>query len=285
MDSLDSFVNKDLIQRELEHSEVYFYLDKYMDKRIYSVTDLPGKQSVKHNHTIWVFWMQGMDCASGLVQKCYESVCRNKPDGYEVVLLTGENLDEYIQLPEFIWGKYRAGNISTTHLSDVIRLELLCTYGGTWIDATVFCSKRIPDYMVSGDMFLFKSSRMDNIVLKMSNWWISADKSNRLIHATRNVLLSFWENETDIHNYFLFHIIMSRLINEDLGCRIVFQDIPYFSNSNPHFLSSKMGAEFDENEWKIIKDISGVHKLSHKRRYLRGDVYNYYQALLDGRLQ
>lgn len=285
MDSLGRFVHKEHIQHELEYSEVYFYLDKYMDNGIYSVADLPGNESVKKNHTIWVFWMQGMEHAPKLVQKCYESVCRNKPDGYDIVLLTSENLDDYIQLPGFIREKYRAGNITTTHLSDVIRLELLCTYGGLWIDATVFCSRRIPDYMAGGDMFLFKDTLMDNLVIKMSNWWIFADRSNRLIHATRNVLLSFWENETDVHNYYLFHIIMSKLIDEDLGCRVIFQSIPYFNNGNPHVLHGKMGSEFDENEWKIIQDISCVHKLSYKQRHLQGDLYSYYQAMLDGRLQ
>lgn len=285
MDSLDGFVHKDFIQRELEYSEVYFYLDKYMDKKIYSVSDFPGKEFVKLNHTIWIFWMQGMEYAPELVQKCYESVCKSKPYGYEVILLTSGNLDAYIQLPEFIWKKYKDGCITTTHLSDIIRLELLCTYGGTWIDATVFCSRCIPDYMVSGDMFLFKASLMDDIVLKMSSWWMSADRSNRLIHAARNVLFSFWDNETNIRNYFLLHIIMSKLIDEDYECRLIFQGIPYISNSNPHVLQGKMSMEFDENEWEVIRNISGVHKLTYKQRYLRGDVYNYYQALLDDRLR
>ena len=33
-----------------------------------------------------------------------------------------------------------SGQITKTHLSDLLRLELLIRYGGTWIDATVFCT-------------------------------------------------------------------------------------------------------------------------------------------------
>lgn len=285
MDYLEKFVHRDLIENELEYSEIYFYLDKYITPQIYTIENLKGKKSVRQNHVIWIFWKQGMGQAPKLIQKCFESVCRNKPKDFDIVLLADNNLNDYIQLPDFIWEKYKKGYITTTHLSDIVRLELLCTYGGCWIDATVFCSGAIPDYMVNREMFLFKASMMDNVVLKMSSWWLTAEKSNRLVHATRKVLYSFWKHEDSIRNYYIFHTIMSKLIDEDSLCKNIFYNIPYFNNGNPHVLYSKMSVEFDEEEWRIIKDISAIHKLSYKRRYLQGDFYNYYQALLDDKLQ
>lgn len=282
---LEQFVHKDHIKEELEYSGVYYYLSRYVNGSTYTIADLPGKKSVKQNQTVWIFWMQGMDNAPKLIRKCYESVCRNVPEGFDIVLLTGINLREYIQLPEFIWEKYRKGYITTTHLSDIIRLELLCTYGGCWIDATVFCSEAIPAYMVSGDMFLFRDTIMQNVVTKMSSWWLYADKSNRLIHATRNLLYSFWEEENIIHNYYLLHIIMSKLVDEDTACRGIFSRIPYFNNGMAHILFGKLGTEFDEREWEIVKDISVIHKLSYKYKFLQGDIYNFYQALLDDKLR
>lgn len=285
MEGLEKFVHRELIERELKHSEVYRYLDGYMDKAIFTVDDLQGNASVRLGRTIWILWLQGMENAPRLVQKCYESVCRNKPDGFDVVLLTSENLDKYIQLPEFIWQKHRKGYIITQQLSDLIRLELLCTYGGCWMDATVFCSGKIPEYMVSDNMFLFKTSSMENVVLKMSSWWLAGGRSNRIFHATRKLLHSFWEKEEDVHDYFLFHIAMSKIIDQDTASGAIYRSIPYFNNGNPHVLMRKLEMEFDEKEWEIIKDISVVHKLTHKQRYLQGDIYNYYQALLEDRLQ
>ena len=285
MEGLEKFVHRELIARELEHSEVYHYLDRYMGKDIFLADDLQGNSTVKPGHTIWILWLQGMEHAPRLVQKCYESVCRNKPDDFEVVLLTEENLNEYIQLPEFIWKKHREGKITTPHLSDLIRIELLCTYGGCWMDATVFCSGKIPEYMVSENMFLFKTSSMENVVLKMSNWWLAGGKSNRIFQATRKLLHLFWENEEEAHNYFIFHIAMSKIIDTDSASGALYRDIPYFNNGNPHVLMRKLDMEFDEREWEIIKDISVVHKLTHKQRYMQGDIYNYYQALLDDKLQ
>ena len=285
MEFLEKFVHKDLIENELEYSEIYFYLDKYMTSQIYTIEDLKEIKSVRQNHTSWIFWKQGMEQAPKLIQKCFDSVCRNKPKGFDIVLLSDDNLNDYIQLPDFIWEKYKKGYITTTHLSDIIRLELLCTYGGCWIDATVFCSGIIPDYMVNREMFLFKASKMDNVVLKMSSWWLTAEKSNRLVHVTRKILYSFWKQENNIRNYFLLHAIMSKLIDQDSLCKSIFYNIPYFNNGNSHVLHSKMPVEFDEEEWRIIKDISVIHKLSYKQRYLQGDIYNYYQALLDDKLR
>lgn len=283
MDILDQFVHGDFIAQELDFSESYKYLDLYMDFNREAVqrTDIKRNKSVKFNHTIWIYWMQGMENAPRLVQKCYESVYRNKPQDFEIILLTDRNLNQYIDLPDYIQDKYEKGYITITHLSDVIRLELLHTYGGCWIDATVFCSGKIPEYMLKGDMFVFKlASVLTDPVLKMSSWWISVVQGNRLIDLTRQALYKYWQSETSICNYFLFHIIMSKLIDENWECRDIFQRIPYFNSGHAHVLQGKLGAEYKEEEWQTIKNIASVHKLTYKRRYLQGDIYNYYMALL-----
>lgn len=287
MDILERFIHRDFIERELKFSEFYRYLDRYkrIETEVFQNADIERNESVKLNGTIWQFWDQGLEYAPELVKKCHESVCRNMPNGFEVVLLSKKTLSDYIHLPDYIWDKYEKGYISTTHLSDIIRLELLCTYGGCWVDATVFCSDRIPMYMLTGNMFVFKlPAVLSSSVVKMSNWWISSDKANKLIHLTRQMLYEYWKQEIDAGNYFLFHIIMSKLIDEDPDCGSVFQKMPYFNSGNAHVLQGKLGAQYDEEEWQVIRNASCVHKLTHKNKYLQGDIYNYYSALLTDKL-
>lgn len=285
MDILDKFVNKRLIERQLLHSEVYHYLDKYREKGSFIVPELKGNKGIRLNRTIWIYWQQGMGHAPELVRRCYESVCGNKPEDFDIVLLSNKNLSQYIKLPDYICEKWDAGYITTTHLSDLIRMDLLCTYGGCWIDATVFCSGKIPRYMLSGDLFFFQLAAPETFsVLKMSSWWIYSNRNNRLLHLTRQMLLRYWEKETDIRSYYLLHIVMSKIIDEDWASRESFQGIPFFNSGNAHVLQSKLGAVYNENEWEVIKEVSSVHKLTYKTRYLRGDLYNYYSALMEGRL-
>ncbi len=37
-------------------------------------------------------------------------------------------------------------------------------------------------------------------------------------------------------------------------------------NEMPHILFDRIGWEFNEDDWEILKDISRVHKLSYKQR-------------------
>ena len=54
----------------------------------------------------------------------------------EIVLITQDNLFNYVQFPDYILKKWEAGVITNTHFSDLLRLELLIKYGGTWSDET-----------------------------------------------------------------------------------------------------------------------------------------------------
>lgn len=282
MNNLEQFVHKEFIKQELEFSELYHYLDKYMKEDIFNLPDLEMDKDIKVNRTIWILWMQGMENAPLLVKKCYESVHKYKPENYDLIVLTEENLDKYIKLPQYIWDKYKTGIISVTHLSDIIRIELLCAYGGCWIDSTVFCMNQIPSFMLSGNMFMFKlQGVVTNPVLKMSSWWIYTKKNNRIMNAVRSVLHEYWRDENDIQNYFLLHILMSKIIDEDSSSKAIFEAIPYFNSGNAHVLWAKMEQPYVKSEFDMIKQISIIQKLSYKKRFLKGDVYNYYNAIID----
>lgn len=271
------------VRSELEYRRVYNYLDKYT-KKLNVEFKYDAQQHIKVNRTIWVCWLQGMENAPELVKMCYESVVRNKPEGYEVILITQENILEYIQLPTYIWEKYEKGIITKTHFSDILRVELLYAYGGCWIDATVYCSTNIPTYMVSGDMFIFKWSLMDQSTLSISSWWIYAKKGNEIIKELRKMIYNYWEVEKKLRNYFLFHIMFKKIVQSNSFNKSSFDSILYVNNSNPHILSRKMELAFDEEEWEIIRTQSPVHKLTYKHNVLQGDIYNYYMALMDNRL-
>lgn len=272
----------DGIRREIEYQHTYRYLNRYRKKHHWD--DAEAREDVAENKTIWICWLQGMECAPALVQRCYQSVMEHKPEGYDIVVITKENMKEYIDLPEFVWEKYREGVISNTHLSDIFRIQLLHTYGGCWVDATVYVSGKLPKYLFEGNLFLYKWSLLDRSVLQMSSWWMAATKGEKVICDVRDMLFSYWEKEERLRDYFLLHIIFSKVINEDSFNLATFRSIPYVCNSVPHMLSRKMEFEYDEEEWAHIKNMSPVHKLSNKRNYLRGDIYNFYTALLEGKL-
>ena len=110
----------------------------------------------EHSNKVWVCWLQGMEKAPDIVKKCYQSLLDNL-NGKEIVLLTDENYKDWVSFPNHIQEKIDNGTIYRTHMTDLLRLELLEHYGGTWIDATVFCSgKNIPSFIWDSDFFIYQ---------------------------------------------------------------------------------------------------------------------------------
>lgn len=55
----------------------------------------------KNNNRIWVCWFQGMENVPALVQKYYQSLKENLTD-LEIVLITSDNMLDYVQFPDYI---------------------------------------------------------------------------------------------------------------------------------------------------------------------------------------
>lgn len=77
-----------------------------------------------HSNKVWVCWLQGIDNAPELVKTCFASLCKYLKDR-EIVLLTNENIHDYVQLPVFIEEKHKRGIIPVAQYTDLLRLELL----------------------------------------------------------------------------------------------------------------------------------------------------------------
>lgn len=274
----------DPIKSELGYRRVYKYLDRYVKQLGKEMPEGKCNADVKIDKTIWVLWFQGIDKAPALVRRCYESVCENKPDDFDVVLLSEKNLDDYVKLPDYIWKKHKKGIISRTHLSDILRVELLYNYGGCWIDSTVYCSEKIPRYLIEGDFFMFRGSLHNKSVHKGSNWWIYAKQNIKLVRDMRELYFLYWKNEVKLRDYYLFHIMLSKLTDIDNGHRAMFFSMPYVNNSNSHVFYGKLGLGYDEKIWEHIKTISPIHKLSYKKRFIQGDLDTFYMRLIEKKL-
>ena len=225
----------------------------------YSKEEYPMQKSNK----VWVCWMQGLEQAPALVQRCYRSLQDNLK-GKEIVLLTESNFDQYVHIPDFIIEKLHKGIITRTHFSDILRLELLIQQGGTWIDATVFCSGGdIPKYMMEDEFFIFQKVKpgSDGSAINMSSWFMSAWSNHKFLLATRELLYAYWRKNDRMIDYFLLHLFM--MIVKDYYMEEWKQIIPY-PNSLPHVLQLMQFEKFDHRRWNAACKASPFHKLTYK---------------------
>lgn len=215
------------------------------------------------SNKVWVCWLQGMEQAPILVQRCYRSLQENLPDR-EIILLTEENYSQYVTFPAHIAEKIASGVITRTHFSDLLRLELLINHGGTWIDATVFCSGgQIPDYMLNGELFLFQNLKpgLDGHPTCMSSWFITACTNHPILLLTRELLYSYWQTHNKMVDYFLIHDFFQLAIE---AYPQLWNKVVPFSNATPHILLLRLFEAYDADTYRAICAQTPFHKLSYK---------------------
>ena len=221
------------------------------------------QQPQEHSNKVWVCWLQGMETAPALVRKCYASLQTHLPHR-EIILLTEENYRSYVNFPAHIQQKIDNGMISKTHFSDLLRLELLISYGGTWVDATVFCSGgQIPDYMLNSDLFVFQNLKpgLDGHATSISSWFMTACTNHPILLLTRHLLYEYWRKHNKLKDYFLLHDCFQLSIE---AFPEQWRKVVPFSNSLPHILLLRLFEIYDEALWEAVQAMTPFHKLTYK---------------------
>lgn len=216
----------------------------------------------KKSNKVWICWMQGLENAPELVQRCVASIQENLPDR-DIVLITEENYSQYVEFPEHVMNKFAKGIISPTHFSDLLRLELLTRHGGTWIDSTVFCtSLDIPSYMLDSNLFVFQGLKpIDGHVMQISNWFITSETHNELLELTKYLLYKYWEKYDYVKDYFIFHL-MFQLAIETYPEK--WKEVFPASNTLPHILLLNLFEDYNQTWWDNLLLTTPFHKLTYK---------------------
>lgn len=229
---------------------------------------------------LWIYWHQGIENAPELVRCCYRSVVKNLSN-WDIRVITAENINEYVQFPSHIMKKVDNGQITLTHLSDLLRLELLIRYGGLWMDSTVLCTDgNIPDVILKSDLFCYQCLKpgADGHSSLMSSWLIYSKANNHLLKETLKLCYKYWETHSYMVDYFLLHqffsIVCDRVPDEA-------RKIPQYCNSTPHIMLLNILEKFDQVVWNDICNQTSFHKLSYKLPLQGSEIGGtYYEYIL-----
>lgn len=240
---------------------VYSYCEKKYASALSDTTPLPFAATSDPN-TIWWCWLQGYEQAPELVKGCYRSLNKlNRP----IQIITKDNYNEFVSIPQVLIDKWEQGIISNTHFSDILRIALLTERGGTWIDSTVYCSDNalITDITDSSPLFCYSFAMRDTINEEMmfDNWLLHCSSPSLILNDTRSMLYDYWTNEDSTMHYFLFHLLFT------LACKRHPQEtaaIPIFSLEPCHILQLELLHPYSEKRWNQIMRMSGIHKLTYK---------------------
>ena len=242
--------------------------------------NLHNNANHEHPKVIWWCWLQGLDAAPAIVKACYNSL--KQLTGY-LVVIDNKNWREYLELPEYIVRKWEKGRIPVALFSDLLRLELLIKYGGTWIDSTVLCtavssSKFQVSSFLEADLFLFQYTKEGSVPLSISNWFITACRNNEVLMVLREMLYAYWKDYDCALDYYFFHLFFA-MISKEYPEQMA--AMPHAQSQNSLVLLHHWGERFDQRKWDKLTSQVCFHKLSHRvEDSVKSDKDNYYNAII-----
>ena len=239
------------------------HLKKYVKKAL-AETNIPDTQAYSQKPIIWQYWHQGAENAPLLIQKCLESTRQHHPD-FDVRVLSFNNIKDYVDIPQIYYDLLEQKKMSIAHFSDMLRLYLLTTFGGTWVDATLYFTDRIPQSIIDSNFCTVqKDPKTDNFGDRMSCYFIHAKQNSAFTHLTRNALENYWiENRYLIH-YFIFEHVVSMIAESSSELEAEWNKMEYLSADDISIFRQFLYKDYDETLFEEIKAKAFMHKLSYK---------------------
>lgn len=263
-----------------------FLVQKYVS-RVHEFKKFKGSRELKHKHpkVIWWCWLQGIEYSPSIVHACYNSLIKGewfKENGYKVNVIDAENWKDYVELPDYIVKKWEKKQIPPALFSDLLRLELLIKYGGTWIDSTVLCTGNVNDNhndnFLNADLFLFQYTKQGSIPVSISNWFISAHSNNEVLIVLRDMLYAYWKDYDCVLDYYIFHLFFAMISKE---CPEQIAAMPYGQSQNSLVLLHHWGEKFEQKKWDKLTEKVCFHKLAFRvGEDVQNNKENYYNYIL-----
>lgn len=256
-------------RRRFYEIRVNNYLEKKYGKLI---RDYTGEQEKKPDETIiWVMWWQGIDGMPELVKACYEKL--SSQTTYKIVLITRDNFDKWIDLPQYIIDKHQNGIITTTHFSDIVRAALLKKYGGLWLDATIFI-KEIPSWIFEKRIYTLHAPGLFPDFINRGNWspfLLFGHNTNMRIYSIMNAVFSnYWKVHNRLIDYLLIDFVINLILKYDPNLFDMIEAIP--ENRDYYLLNLSLNEEYNEKRAKEMMILSPFQKLTYKKEFLLKDA-------------
>ena len=240
-------------------------IDKSSDERKENTTEFPN--------IIWTMWQQGEAQMPETVRASMKTIKDfAERNGCEFILLTNENLVDFIDIPTDIIEKYKRKELTAAHYSDIIRFSLLYQYGGIWMDATLFVSPYATVEMIEGDFFSLNhppihADKIERAIgdFKWSSFFLAGKKEKSYFKHIRDLYIYFIRKyPVFIHYLMLDYFILSEYkLNDEF--KDLADELPVLAPAERvWFLRDHANDIFDENVWTEVLKTTPIMKTTYK---------------------
>ena len=241
-------------------------VERYLDKYVPAFAEVPEDVNVpeQDKERIFTIWFQGEEAAPDLVKACWRSIRTNCTQ--ELVVLDAQSVFDWIQLPEYVVEKWKAGKIRPAHFADICRVELLYRYGGLWLDATDYVFAPMPQWLMDEDFFVFMSGdRQRGSYSYIQNCFIRGRKGNYLLKAWRAAMLEYWKHEDSVIDYFVHQLLFKKVVKNNKLAAEHFAKMPSVNQDPTHTIWFEYASDpFDENLFNELSSAAIFQKTEFK---------------------
>lgn len=255
-----------------KHKQVLLYLNEKYGSRLKDSFEKLQEGELTYDARklpIWICWLQGEKNAPPLVHSCIASIEKHAGN-HPVYIVTEENLKSYLELPATIYEKKKRGVIDAAQFSDIIRISLLQKFGGLWIDATVFCTKQIPEEYFRYDLFTCKGPIQGGKYISGFRWTsfiIGGRPGAPFFKLMQDLFYAYWEKEDCKIDYLLIDYFIELLYRNVPSVKQMIDVIPE-NNLERDKMALLMNCAFSPELWKkLIYSETIFYKLSWRENW------------------
>ncbi len=215
---------------------------------------------------IWVCWFQGEEQMPPLVKRCYSTIIKYSGN-HPVRLIQMDNFRKYVSIPQYVLDKVKNKELSLTHLSDVLRINLLAIHGGIWLDATIFLTAPLKTFELP--FFSLKQNMPQSIrhihvtEFRWTTFCLGGVKGNILYSFLRDMIHLYIKQEKIFIDYFLFDYLIAIGYRNIPAIRSMIDAVPY-SNHDLWYLRRHISAPVNEQSLQEVLQRTFIYKLSYK---------------------
>lgn len=237
------------------------WLDKeYGQEADRMIEEYPKHNKIEKNAPIWIFWWQGKETMPPIVKVCYNSVLQNAAN-HEVILITENNIKEYIDIPQYIYDKINEKKMTLTHFSDVLRENLLFKYGGIWMDATIYMTAPFAEEIYNYEYFSIKGAFEE---WEWTGFFQASGKDNIFAKTVSHLFDCYWKEHECLISYLLIDCFLAVARKHSKDINEMIDKLPKGDNSVFLLNDVYLDKVYSENDLKQIYERTNIHKLSYK---------------------
>jgi hypothetical protein len=260
-------------------------------KYLWAAETVEQKEITTENpETIWQFW----DNPTGkttpeIVKACLKSTEQFAGD-FNHKILNNSTLGNYSDLPGYVFDRLHNGQMSYAQFSDLLRLNLLKNHGGIWLDATLYVTNYIPEYIIKEDFFAFLIAEQTRYQYSFATTFLAtcllrAKKGSFLCEAWYNMCVEYWKKETELLDYYQVHFMFKALVEQNLTAKELFAKMPHIPEDELSlFIGENIVQPFNAEKWEEIKKTSFIQKTTYRIPHREDYSGTFFQKLCEGGL-